>query len=712
MAIEEETQSLKKNLTLFDVYAISTGAMFSSGLFLLPGIAASFTGNSVWLAYLLAGFLILPAMYCIAELSTAMPKAGGTYYFLDRAMGPLMGTIGGLGSWVAVVFKSAFALVGMGAYLGIYLDLPITLTACLLTIAFGLINIFGAKETTFLQRFLVTTLVVLLIAFVIMGLRETGVADIFTREPGHGAFFKSGLIGFVSTIGLVFVSYAGLTKVASVAEEIQNPDRNIPLGMTLSLITATVIYTLGTAILIKILEPQALYSSLTPIADAGRQFLAWVPYDLGVILIVVAAIAAFASTGNAGIMSASRYPYAMAKDKLVPERLSRLGKYGTPTLAIMMTVGAMLAVLMLFDVASVAKLASAFQLLLFGMVCIAVIVMRESQIPTYKPGYKAPFYPWLQITGILISFWLIIEMGIIAIAFTGMVVIGCVLWYQFYASGNLERRGAIFHIHERLGHQRYEGLEQELMTIIHDRTQEENLSYEALIARSVMMDFRYGIYDFRHIGEILKEQAGVKFDSETDIDIINEALKKEKHTLHPISAGVHICYNTTEHINSPELFVLRFGPRAKVNIPGATNAHTLMFLLAPTKPVGLDLRIVGHLAEVVQDENFEASWLAAKSDRHMNEVLMRDDHFMHGPLEDFPGLLKQAGQKIADINLPASCHIVMLERYGQIIVPALETELRTSDEVAIIGEPIDLKNLREGSFELMDGPGETIDDDE
>ena len=124
-----ENDKLKKNLTLFDVYAMSTGAMFSSGLFLLPGIAASYTGSSVWLAYFFAGFLILPAMYCMAELSTAMPKAGGTYYFLDRSMGPLMGTIGGLGSWIAVVFKSAFALVGMGAYLGLYLDMPFTLIA-------------------------------------------------------------------------------------------------------------------------------------------------------------------------------------------------------------------------------------------------------------------------------------------------------------------------------------------------------------------------------------------------------------------------------------------------------------------------------------------------------------------------------------------------------------------------------------------------------
>ena len=123
---------LKKNLTLFDVYAVSTGAMFSSGFFLLPGIAASYTGDSVYLAYLLAGFLIIPAMLCMAELSTAMPKAGGTYYFLDRALGPLFGTIGGLGSWVAVVFKSAFALVGMGAYLSLYLDVPILVLAVIL----------------------------------------------------------------------------------------------------------------------------------------------------------------------------------------------------------------------------------------------------------------------------------------------------------------------------------------------------------------------------------------------------------------------------------------------------------------------------------------------------------------------------------------------------------------------------------------------------
>ena len=679
---------LKKNLTLFDVYAMSTGAMFSSGLFLLPGIAASYTGNSVWLAYLLAGFLILPAMYCMAELSTAMPKAGGTYYFLDRSMGPLMGTIGGLGSWIAVVFKSAFALVGMGAYLGLYLDMPFVVTAILLTIGFGLINIFGAKETTLLQRILVSTLVVILIAFVIMGFRETGIADVFVPESGHGTFFKTGLIGFVSTIGLVFVSYAGLTKVASVAEEVQNPDRNIPLGMTLSLITATIIYTLGTLILIKILEPQALYDSLTPIADAGREFLGWMPLDLGVILIVVAAIAAFASTGNAGIMSASRYPYAMAKDKLVPANLSQIGRFGTPTTAIIVTVIAMIAVLVLFDVASVAKLASAFQLLLFGLVCIAVIVMRESRISTYKPGFKAPFYPWLQIIGLLVSFWLIIEMGILAIAFTGMVTIACVLWYQFYASGRVVRRGAIFHVHERLGQHRYEGLERELMTIIHDRTQAENLSYEALVARSVVMDFRYGQFDKDQLISIMCEKSQEKFG--IDPDVVKGAFLDPRSFFHQLSPSVNIAYSASGLVDEPELFVFRFGPRTRVDIDEMGHSHTLMFLLAPIKPAGLDLRLVGHLAEVIQSDLFDQRWLAAKTERELNEILMRDDHFLHGPIIGMPLLAQQVGKTIAEIDMPNSCLIALIERDKQIIIATPDAKLELGDEVAIIGEPDDL----------------------
>ncbi len=114
---------LKKELGLFDVFAISTGAMFSSGFFLLPGLAASHTGASVILAYLLAGILIMPAMFSIAEISTALPRSGGAYFFLDRSLGPMMGTVGGIGTYVALILKTAFALVGIGAYATLFFDI-------------------------------------------------------------------------------------------------------------------------------------------------------------------------------------------------------------------------------------------------------------------------------------------------------------------------------------------------------------------------------------------------------------------------------------------------------------------------------------------------------------------------------------------------------------------------------------------------------------
>ncbi len=697
-------EKLKKNLNLFDVYAMSTGAMFSSGLFLLPGLAAGFTGDSVYLAYFAAGFLILPAMYCIAELSTAMPKAGGTYYFLDRAMGPLMGTIGGLGSWVAVVFKSSFALVGMGAYLGIYLDLPFTLLAIILTIVFGVVNVVGAKETTLLQRILVGALVVILAVFIILGLTEVDGVSALAPNDGDQSFFRSGVAGFVSTIGLVFVSYAGLTKVASVAEEVENPDVNIPLGMTLSLATATIIYTLGTMILINVLDQAVLEDSLTPVADAGEVFLDWAPYDLGVVLIVVAAIAAFASTGNAGIMSASRYPYAMAKDKLIPANLAELGRFGTPTKSVFMTVVAMIVVLSVFDVEAVAKLASAFQLVLFSLICVAVIVMRESRIDSYKPGFRVPLYPWLPIAGVLIALWLISEMGLLAIVLTAALLVGCVFWYRFYAAGNLERRGAIFHVHQRLGEQKFVGLERELMTIIHDRTESEDLSYEALIARFSVNDIREGTFDKDQLTELLAATATEQLESG---EAVVETLRND-WSFRPIGAGVYLSIETFKGLPQPELIGCRFSDAAVLAIDGigddaevdglgdGSDAHTLLFLVCPDRPVGLDLRLAGHIAEVVQSDHFTERWLEASDDKALNAILMRDDHFYHGPIETLPFLVDQLGTPVGELELPPSCILAIIERDGELIIPTPDVKLLAFDGVAVIGDPADIQLLNEG----------------
>ncbi|MFW6327277.1 MAG: APC family permease, partial [Bacteroidota bacterium] len=193
---------LKKELGLFDVFAISTGAMFSSGFFLLPGLASQYTGPSVFLAYLISGLFILPAMFSIAEIATALPRAGGAYYFLDRSLGPLMGTIGGLGTFLALAFKTAFAIIGIGAYASFFWEIPVKTVAVGATLVFSGLNLFGVKKTSFLQNVFVIFLLVVLGIFIIDGLYNIfflpDVPNPFQNEH-FKPFFSNGFEGIITT---------------------------------------------------------------------------------------------------------------------------------------------------------------------------------------------------------------------------------------------------------------------------------------------------------------------------------------------------------------------------------------------------------------------------------------------------------------------------------------------------------------------------------
>jgi len=111
-----EPARLRKGLSTLHVFAIASGAMISSGLFILPGMAHATAGpGAVW-SYLLAGVLATAGALSIAELTTAMPKAGGDYFFITRGFGPGVGTVAGILSWFSLSLKSAFAIVGMSTF--------------------------------------------------------------------------------------------------------------------------------------------------------------------------------------------------------------------------------------------------------------------------------------------------------------------------------------------------------------------------------------------------------------------------------------------------------------------------------------------------------------------------------------------------------------------------------------------------------------------
>ncbi|MFB6247051.1 MAG: amino acid permease [Salinibacter sp.] len=692
---------LKKSLTLYDVYAISTGAMFSSGFFLLPGIAAAETGPSVILAYFVAGVLILPSMYSMAELSTAMPKAGGTYYFLDRSLGPLADTVGGLGTWLALVFKSAFALIGMGAYLAIYADVPIKPLAAALTIAFGVLNVVGAKESSWLQRILVTVLVGVLAFYGVQGL--TSVLGGQSAEGGavgeFSPFFTEGARGFLATVGIVFVSYAGLTKVASVAEEVKNPDRNIPLGMILSLITATGIYVIGVAIMVAILPAADLHADLTPVYTSGEVFFNWLPYALGPVLIVVAAIAAFASTGNAGIMSASRYPLAMARDRLLPDEFAEIGRFDTPTRSIVVTVGLMLVVIFVLSEEGVAKLASAFQLLIFALLNFAVIVMRESEIPSYAPGYRSPLYPWMQGAGIVIPAFLISEMGTLAIAFTGVVVLFGIGWYFYYAR-TVPREGAIFHLFARLGKQRYDGLDRELQTILEEKGVGHDTAFDRLMAESDVIHLD-APRPYREVVEEVSSRLADAYGLSTET-LRHGFLEGAPYSAVSVTHGAALPYCRLDGIDEPKMVMVHCQSGICVDLQDEIEdldlsepVYAFFFLVSPKDDEGEHLRTLATLANRVDEEQFLVEWRAAADEQEAKESLLHHERYL--TLHLLSGTSTEAfiDRAVADLNLPAGVLVALVRRDGQITVPSGPTTLEEGDRVTIIGNPAGIERLYE-----------------
>lgn len=691
---------LKKSLSLFDVYVISTGAMISAGFFLLPGIAASYAGPGVVLAYLLAGLLVVPAMLSKAELATAMPRAGGTYYYLDRTLGPLVGTIGGVGTWLTLVLKSAFALIGMGAYLGLVFDLPMVPTAVALTAVFALVNAVGAKESSGLVRVLVMALLGLLTLFILHGL-----FDVVAGDPPRDLqarfvpLLPGGVDGLLGTVGLVFVSYIGLTKVASLAEEVRDPDRNIPLGMVLGLLTVTCIYVLGVFIMVAVLGVDALSASLTPAADAAGALRGWLPQRAGMWLMVLAAVAAFASAANTGILAASRYPLAMARDRIFPDRFAATGRLGTPTAAILLTCSLLVSFLLLLDVEQVAKLASALQLVLFGLINVAVIVMRESRIEAYDPGFRSPGYPWVQLVGLFVPAVLVAEMGWLPVLFTLGITTACFGWYTYYAQPRAARDGAIYHVFERLGRRRFAGLDRELRDLMKEKGARAEDPFDQVVARAPVIDLAASTSLEEIIG-----RASVLFHERlpaTTDQLLDGFGRGVRMGGTPVAHGAALLHTRLPDLDTSEMVLVRCRGGVKVDVDdeemvrqaAEVPIRAIFFLVSGEADPGRHLRILAQLAGRVEDEEFITEWLAGGDELELKETLLRDDRFLSLKLHSGCKAEPLVGKALRELELPPGCLIALIRRYGETIVPRGRTVLREGDRLTIIGEPAGLRQL-------------------
>ncbi|MFC6906943.1 amino acid permease [Halalkalicoccus tibetensis] len=452
MSSDEE---LAKDLGPLAALTIGIGTMVGAGIFVLPGTAVARAGPLATVTFVLGGIIALFTALSASELGTAMPKSGGAYFYINRALGPLFGSISGWANWLGLAFASAFYMYGFGEYVNTLIGVPgITLGPIVLEAAqlIGLagallfigINYFGAKETGGIQIVIVLLLLGILAVFTVVGLLN---ANLNSLQPIAPAGTTSEVLPVTA---IVFVSYLGFVQITSVAEEIKDPGKNLPRAVIGSVVIVTVIYALFLVVLLAAVPTDLVADNDTAVVDAAQLLFSQYSLfgiDMGILgwaLLLFGGLLATASSANASILSSSRINFAMGREKIVTPSLNEIHpKFGTPYKSIAITGGLILLFLFVGNLELLATAGSVLHLLVYGLLNLALIVMREAEPSGYNPDFKVPLYPIVPLVGAVTSFALIAYIEPLVIGLSLLLVIFAALWYFVYARSRVENPGVL-----------------------------------------------------------------------------------------------------------------------------------------------------------------------------------------------------------------------------------------------------------------------------
>ncbi|WP_123533652.1 amino acid permease [Halosimplex salinum] len=431
-------EELAKDLGLLSAMTIGIGTMIGAGIFVLPGVAAQEAGPVVVASFVVGGVVAMINAFSVSELGTAMPKAGGGYYYINRSLGPLFGSIAGMGDWMGLAFASAFYCIGFGQYLTTLAPIPgllflsdIQVGALIAGIVFVGVNYAGAKETGGVQSVIVLVLLGILSIFAVFGWLSFDYATL----TGSGGLTPMGYGAILPGTAVVFVSFLGYAKIATVAEELKNPGRNLPIAVIGSVAIVTVIYGILVTIMLGVvpwndLSPNAPVAQVTEIAFPGGLT------GLAVTIVTLAALLATASSANASILASARINFAMGRDGIVTDWLNDIHpSFATPYRSILVTGGVIIVFIAALgrDLEVLAKAASVLHLIVYALINVGLIVFREADVEEYDPDFTVPLYPVTPILGAVASLALVTFMDTIEIALSLAFVVTAVAWYLVYA---------------------------------------------------------------------------------------------------------------------------------------------------------------------------------------------------------------------------------------------------------------------------------------
>ncbi len=431
-------RKLKRQLNLTQVIMLGTAGTIAAEIFVLTGHTAGMAGPAAVLALLIGGLLSYSVALNYCELGATYPVAGGAMSYVREAYGAgILSFLVGSMDCLSSTFYAALSAVGFAYSLKVFLPfLPIIPTAIIVIAVFAFLNILGVTKVGNAQIVLGGLLLAVFVIYIGAGLVSPEGFSWTVFVSGESIFahkgFWANFTRIMATIALVYNAYVGFEVIADDAEEINNPSRNIPRGILISLTLCTLIYVLVGLVTLGTVPWQELAGSETALTDAVRHFIpGW-----GVPMMAVAGMVATLTSINSAMLSATREAFTLGRDGVWPRMFSKLSRFRTPHVSVLIIGGisALVAVIGVVDFLSYIS-SSGYLFVLFWS-SLAMIRLRQRH-PDIERPFKAPFFPLTAYLAGLTCLLIITFADWRALAFGGGIL--AVFTIAFYAAPPLFR---------------------------------------------------------------------------------------------------------------------------------------------------------------------------------------------------------------------------------------------------------------------------------
>jgi basic amino acid/polyamine antiporter, APA family len=432
--------SLKKDLGAFDLTMLGIGAIIGTGIFVLTGVAASeHAGPALVISFILSGLACVFAALCYAEFASTVPVSGSAYTYSYAAFGEIIAWIlgwdlileyGVASSAVAAGWSGYFQglLAGFGIELpkaltsaydpekGTLIDLPAIFIVLLMT--FLLTQ--GVKKSARFNAIMVVVKVAVVLLFLAVGVW-------YVKPENWTPFMPFGFSGVAAGAATVFFAYIGFDAVSTAAEEVRNPQRDMPIGIIASLAVCTLLYIVVSLVLTGIV-PYDQLGVKNPVAFA----LSYIHQDWVAGFISLGAITGITTVLLVMLYGQTRLFYAISRDGLLPKVFSKVSEQKKVPLVNTWLVGSFAAFFAgVLPLNKLAELTNIGTLFAFITVSIGVLVLRKTQ-PNLKRAFKVPFAPWIPLLAVAFCGYLVLQLPVTTwISFSSWIVIGLVIYFLY-----------------------------------------------------------------------------------------------------------------------------------------------------------------------------------------------------------------------------------------------------------------------------------------